>query len=229
VTFSLVGSIAATIIYVLTAVGLTGLFALMVVESFGIPPIPSEIILPFTGYLVVTGVFPLLPAIALALVGGLVGSFAAYAVGRWWRARITGVGFGPFRLEERHLARVDRWFDQHGEGTVLFARMVPVVRSYVSYPAGSARMSPARFGVFTLLGTTPFTLALIYAGIVLGAHWRVVEGTFQYLDYLLIALLIAAVVYFLVIYFERIRKADAAAAASAPTGTPPPASPPPSP
>ena len=218
-TFSLVGTIAGSIIYILTTVGLTGLFALMVVESFGIPPIPSEIILPFTGFLVVTGVFPLYPAIAIALAGGLIGSFAAYAVGRWWRDRITGVGFGPFRLQERHLARIDRWFALHGESTVLLSRMVPVIRSYISYPAGSARMEPVRFGVFTLVGTIPFSLGLIYAGMLLGVHWTQVEADFQYLDYLLIALVAAVVVYFVVLYFERVRRADALAEATSSAGS----------
>ncbi len=117
-TFTLIGTVAGSIIFILTTIGLPGLLALMIVESFGIPPIPSEIILPFTGFLIVTGVFPLIPAVLLALAGGLIGSYAAFAVGWWWRERITGIGIGPIRLEERHLARVDRWFSKHGEGTV---------------------------------------------------------------------------------------------------------------
>jgi membrane protein DedA with SNARE-associated domain len=204
--FSLLGPIADAVIFILTTVGLTGLFVLMVVESFGIPPIPSEVILPFTGYLIAIGVFPLVPAVAIALVGGLLGSFAAYAGGRWWRARITGLGLGPFRIRERHLARVDEWFARHGELTVGLARMVPVARSYISYPAGSARMSPTRFGVFTLLGTLPFTLGLIYAGMLLGSHWVVVERQLAILDYLFLALVVAGAVYLLVLFVQWSRR-----------------------
>jgi membrane protein DedA with SNARE-associated domain len=227
--FTLVGSLAAAIIFVLTTVGLTGLFALMVVESFGIPPIPSEVILPFTGFLIATGVFPLVPAIAVALAGALVGSFVAYAVGRWWRDRITGLGIGPLRLEERHLARVDRWFAVHGEVAVGLARMVPVIRSYISYPAGTARMSPVRFGAFTLLGSIPFTLALVYAGILLRAHWAVVEREFEFLDYLLLALVVAGAVYVFVLYVAWSRRDRAEEAATAPVPAPTKETPPPAP
>ncbi len=146
--FSIVGTVADVIVTILTTVGLAGLFGLMVVESFGVPPLPSEVILPFAGFLVATGVFPLGPTIAVALAGALVGAFIAYAAGRWWRERVTQIGIGPIRLEERHLVRMDDWFARHGEVTVALARLVPVVRSYISYPAGSARMPPVRFGVY---------------------------------------------------------------------------------
>ncbi|MGD0249305.1 MAG: hypothetical protein ABSB97_00200, partial [Thermoplasmata archaeon] len=91
-TFSLIGSVVDIITTILTTVGLPGLFALMVVESIGIPPIPSEVVLPFTGFLVAEGTFSLGGSLAVALAGGLVGSFTAYAIGRWWRERITGLG-----------------------------------------------------------------------------------------------------------------------------------------
>jgi membrane protein DedA with SNARE-associated domain len=206
--FSIIGTLAAWIILVLTTVGLAGLFALMIVESFGLPPIPSEVILPFTGYLVVTGVFPLVPAIGVALAGSLVGSFAAYAVGRWWRDHLLRIGIGPVRLRASHLDRVDGWFRRHGEVTVGLARMAPVIRSYISYPAGTARMNPVRFGTFTLLGSVPFTLALIYAGMLLGAHWRIVEREFQLLDYGLLALVVAAAAYFFVLYYRARQRAE---------------------
>lgn len=167
----------------------------MAVESFGLPPLPSEVILPFAGFLVVDGTFSFAGAVSVALVGGLLGSYAAYAVGRWWRHRITGLGVGHLRLESRHLERVDRYFARHGEPTVGLARMVPVIRSYISYPAGTARMEPTRFGIYTLLGSVPFTLALIYAGTVLQRNWSVLSSYFVYLDYPLIALVVVVVVF----------------------------------
>jgi membrane protein DedA with SNARE-associated domain len=167
----------------------------MVVESFGLPPIPSEVILPFTGFLVAEGTFSFGSALAVALAGGLLGAYAAYAVGRWWRQRITGLGVGRLRLEQRHLDRMDRFFSRHGEVTVGVSRLVPVVRSYISYPAGTAKMEPARFGVYTLLGSVPFAFALIYAGIWLGHDWTVISSYFSILDYVLIALVAVVVVY----------------------------------
>jgi membrane protein DedA with SNARE-associated domain len=197
VTFSILGSVTDLITNVMTTIGIPGLFALMVVESFGIPPIPSEVILPFTGFLVAEGTFSLGWALAAALAGSLVGSFAAYAVGRWWRHRILGLGIGRLRLEPRHLERVDRYFARRGEVTVALSRLLPVIRSYISYPAGTARMEPVRFGVYTLLGAIPFTLALVYAGMVLRSNWDLVRSYFTYLDIPLAALVVVVVVFLL--------------------------------
>src|SRR5579863_10543909 len=101
--FSLVGEVVNLVIWVLSTIGLPGLFALMVVESFGLPPIPSEVILPFSGFLIAEGTFPLGPTIAIALAGGLVGSYLGYALGRWGRHRITGLGLGALRIQPSHL------------------------------------------------------------------------------------------------------------------------------
>jgi membrane protein DedA with SNARE-associated domain len=196
-TFSLIGSVAEFITTVLTTVGLPGLFALMVVESFGLPPVPSEIILPFSGFLVAQGTFSLGGSLVAALAGGLVGSFAAYAVGRLWRDRITGLGIGRLRLEARHLDRMDRFFARRGELTVGITRLVPVLRSYISYPAGTAKMPPVRFGVYTLLGSIPFTLALVYAGMMLRSNWSAVSSYFRYIDILLVATVLFVVAYLL--------------------------------
>ena len=193
--FSLIGSVSDIIVTILETIGLPGLFALMAVESFGLPPLPSEVILPFTGFLVAGGTFSFAGATSVALAGALVGAFAAYAVGRWWRERITGLGLGRLRLEPRHLERVDRWFSRHGESTVGLSRMVPVIRSYISYPAGTARMEPVRFGVYTVLGSIPFTVALIYAGMLLQHNWTVVSTDLAYLNYPLIALVIVVVIF----------------------------------
>ena len=193
--FSFIGSVSDVVVTVLRSVGLPGLLALMAVESFGIPPLPSEVILPFTGFLVADGTFSFADAASVAVLGGLLGAFAAYAVGRWWRHRITGLGVGRLRLEPRHLERVDRYFARHGESTVGLSRMVPVVRSYISYPAGTARMEPVRFGVYTVLGSIPFTVALIYAGTVLRSNWTTVSADLAYLNYPLIALVVLVAVF----------------------------------
>jgi len=231
VTFSILGSVTDLITNVMTTIGIPGLFALMVVESFGIPPIPSEVILPFTGFLVAEGTFSFGWALTAALAGALVGSFAAYAVGRWWRQRILGLGIGRLRLEPRHLDRVDRYFARRGEITVALSRLVPVIRSYISYPAGTARMEPVRFGVYTLLGAIPFTLALIYAGMVLRSNWDVVRSYFTYLDIPLAALVVIVVVFLLLQIVGVLepgwppRRTHPQAPASS-TGVPPPGNPP---
>ncbi len=194
-TFSVVESLVNLVVWVLTTVGLPGLLALMVASSFGFPPVPSEAILPFTGFLIADGTFSLGWALAATFAGILIGSYAAYAVGRWWRDRITRIGVGRLRLEPRHLERVDRFFARHGESAVAIFRNVPVLLSYISYPAGTARMSPTRFGVYTLVGSLPYTLAFIYAGFVLRSNWVTVSSYFAYLDIPFFALLAFVVVY----------------------------------
>jgi membrane protein DedA with SNARE-associated domain len=207
VTFSLVGTVISLIVTALTAGGLTALFALMVVESFGVPPLPSEIILPFAGFLVGMGVFPLVPTIVVALAGALVGAFIAYAVGRWWRQHLIRIRIGPLGLRERHLTRMDDWFSRHGEVTVAVCRSLPVVRAYISYPAGTARMPPVRFGVYTLLGSIPWSLALIYAGIVLGHRWTVVQTYLGPLDDVVYALIALGAIYLVVLFWKARRRA----------------------
>ncbi len=194
-SISIVGSVVGIITTVLGTIGLAGLFALMVVESFGIPPLPSEVILPFSGFLIAEGTFSLYGTIFAALAGGLVGSFIAYAVGRWGREWITKPRPAGLRLSPEQLGRVDRWFQRRGDWVVGVARMLPIVRSYISYPAGFAEMSPTRFGIYTLLGSTPFTLALLYAGIVLRSDWGAITPWFNLLDDAAIAAIALIVIY----------------------------------
>ena len=196
-TFSLIGSVAEFITTVLTTVGLPGLFALMVVESFGLPPVPSEIILPFTGFLVAEGTFSLGGSLVAALAGGLVGSFAAYAVGRLWRKRITGFGFGRLRLEPRHLERMDRFFARRGELTVALARLVPVVRAYISYPAGNGQDAAGPFRSVHPARRDSLHRRAVYAGMVLQSNWMAVSSSFRYMDILLVATVLFVAVYLL--------------------------------
>jgi membrane protein DedA with SNARE-associated domain len=203
--FSLIGSVAGLIILVLGTIGLPGLFALETVESFGIPPLPSEVILPFAGYLVAEGAFPFYGALAAAVLGGLVGAYVAYAIGRWWRHRIEKLRVGPFRLEPRHLEAMDRFFARHGEVAVALARLVPVVRAYISYPAGTAEMRPVRFGVYTTVGLVPFAVAFLYLGVVLRSQWPLVESLFRWFDYAAVGLVALGAVYLYLVFTNRLR------------------------
>ncbi len=211
-TIPLVETVVSVILTVLRDGGLPALVALMAVESFGIPPLPSEIILPFAGFLVAQQDYPFAAAVGAALLGGVIGAYAAYVVGRWGRHLLVG---GPrfLRLEERHLAAMDRWFERRGEGTVLIARLVPVVRSYISYPAGASRMEPARFGIYTAIVAAPFTAAFIYAGVLLGNDWSQIIPYLQYADYAGVVLVVLALVY----VFLRWRSDRRTAGAGAPT------------
>ena len=196
-SFSIVPAIVNLVTTVLSTVGLPGLFALMVVESFGLPFFPSEVVLPFSGFLVVEGVFPFWGALVAALLGDLTGALLAYAVGRGWRHRLAGLGIGHFRIDPQHLDRMDRFFARRGEIAVVAARLVPVLRGYIGYPAGTARMHPGRFVAFTLIGSTPFALGFIYAGMVLRSDWNLISQWFQVLDIAFVAVVVAVVLYFI--------------------------------
>jgi membrane protein DedA with SNARE-associated domain len=208
--------VVSAITYVLRLGGYPGLFGLMAVESFGIPPIPSEVILPFTGFLVAMGLMSFGAALATSVAGALVGCFVAYAVGRWGRDWISTRAPPRLRLDPRHLARMDQWFAQHGEGLVAVARLIPLVRAYVSYPAGTAEMNPVKFGVFTFFGGLPFIAGLIYAGTVLRSHWNVLVPYFNYADYAIV-IGIAAFLVWLFLRWHREYRLARAPPASGPT------------
>ena len=191
----LVELVVSIITAVLIAGGLPALAALMSVESFGIPPLPSEVILPFAGFLVAQGTYSYGAALGFAVLGGLVGSYAAYAVGRWGRHLLVRPNAKYLKVEERHLNRMDGWFSRYGEVTVAGARLLPIVRSYISYPAGTARMEPVRFGVYTTVGSIPFTAALIYAGVLLGKNWDRIQPVFSILDDIAVVVIVAVAAY----------------------------------
>ncbi len=218
----LVEDAVALILAVLGAAGLAGLAGLMAVESFGLPPLPGEVILLFAGFLVADGAYSFAAAFLTALLGSLAGSLLAYWAGRDARGWIFPVGRAPrLPVDPQDVERLDGWFRRHGDGTVAFARLVPVVRSYVSYPAGAARMPVPKFTLFTAAGAAPFTLVLLYAGVRLGAAWNSLLPYFDYLDDAAVAaiVLIAAV---LAVEWAR-RRSGRSRAPSAHPGAEPPA------
>ncbi len=182
----IIQEVVSGITWVLRLGGYPGLFGLMTVESFGIPPIPSEVILPFTGFLIAMGILTFGGALLTAEVGALLGAFLAYAVGRWGRNWITTRAPARLRIDPRHLARVDDWFARHGQVMVAVARMLPVVNAYISYPAGTAEMNPVKFGAFTVIGGIPFIAGLLYAGVLLRKHWNILVPYFNYADYAIV-------------------------------------------
>lgn len=184
--------------------GLPGVFALMALSSACIP-IPSEVVMLFAGFAVadptqsashhhmtMTGV------ILAGLLGTMVGSWLAYAVGRGGRLELFERHGAKLHMGPAQIERADRFFQRYGDSTVLFGRMIPLVRAFVSLPAGIARMPFGRFTVFSLIGTLPWVVALAFAGHALGSDWTSVRKGFEYLDYAIVALLVVGVLYALV-------------------------------
>ena len=155
---------------VLLPFGLLGVFVGMLLESAAIP-IPSEVLLPFAGYLVARGVAGWLEAGVAALAGGTAGSILSYAVAYWGGRALLRRLVRPHELE-----RAERWFRRYGDMTVFFGRLVPGVRTYVSLPAGLARMPFGRFVLYSILGALPWTVLFMALGYAAGSRWTVVAG-----------------------------------------------------
>jgi membrane protein DedA with SNARE-associated domain len=181
--------------------GLPGIFALMAISSACIP-LPSEVVMLFAGFAVADPAqsaahhhMTLTGVILAGLAGTMVGSWIAYAVGRGGRLELLERHGGKLHMGPAQIARADRWFQRYGEATVLFGRLVPLVRAFVSLPAGVAKMPLVRFTVLSLLGAIPWTVGLALAGHAVGGDWTSVRKGFEYVDYAIVALVIVGIVY----------------------------------
>jgi membrane protein DedA with SNARE-associated domain len=182
------------------AVGLLGVFVLMLLESACVP-VPSEAIMLFAGFNVSEGNMTLLGIVVAGVAGNLVGSWLAWAAGYYGRLELLEKN-RLIHINPKHLALADRWFQRHGDATVFFTRMIPIVRTFISLPAGVARMPFWRFTVLTLAGCVPWVLALALLGRAVGDNWEKWRDYLHYLDYPIALALLAAVVW-LVIRWRR--------------------------
>jgi len=192
---SLVELLGRFVIAVISQAGYPGIVLLMGIESACIP-LPSEIIMPFSGYLVYTGRFKLAWVALAGAVGCNVGSLVAYYVGALG-GRPLAEKYGRYVLVTRHdLELADRWFARYGDWAVFFARLLPVVRTFIALPAGVARMNFLRFNLYTFLGSLPWCLALAYAGLKLGERWTILRQYFHRFDTAIVLLIVIAGAWF---------------------------------
>ncbi len=184
-------------VHVIGDLGLAGIFVLTIAESACIP-IPSEATMLFAGFNVSEGHFALWQAVGIGVAGELVGSTIAYSIGYFGRIDLVEKHGKKIHITPARLAWADRWFARHGEATVFFARMVPVVRAFVSLPAGVARMPYPRFALFTVAGCTPWLLGLALIGHAAGDNWKQWRHYIGYLDYVALAAIVVGIVYLVV-------------------------------
>ncbi len=183
------------IIAVISGSGYAGIVLLMAIESACIP-LPSEVIMPFSGYLVSTGRFNLWAVAVAGALGCNLGSLVAYYVGAWG-GRPLVERYGRYALVSRHdLEMADRFFARYGEWAVFIARLLPVVRTFIALPAGISRMNVWRFHLYTFLGSLPWCLVLAYLGLKLGPRYTILREYFHRFDAALGLLIVAAVVWF---------------------------------
>jgi membrane protein DedA with SNARE-associated domain len=182
--------------------GLPGIFLLMVLESACIP-IPSEATMLFAGFNVSDGEYALWAPVLVATAANVVGSWIAYAVGYYGRVDLIEKHGGKLLIRKHHLDVADRWFARHGEATVFFSRLLPVVRTFISLPAGVAKMPFWRFTVFTALGCLPWMLLLTVIGREAGDNWESWKNSLHYVDYAVVAAIVAGIAYLVV---RRVRR-----------------------
>ena len=200
------------IINVIGDIGLAGVAFLVALESI-VPPIPSEVVLLLTGSNVETGRFGLIPAILLSTVGSVVGALVLYLLGLWLSAERMErliARLGRFvGLKQKDVDRGFRWFERHGSLVVFFGRLIPLVRSVVSIPAGAERMNLVRFVSLTALGSAIWNTVWIVAGNALGAGWKRAERWADLIQYVAIGLIAVG----LVVLVVRARRRSAARSA----------------
>jgi membrane protein DedA with SNARE-associated domain len=180
----------------ISSTGLPAVFILMTLES-ACMPIPSEAIMLFAGSSVAAGELTLFGVVTAGVLGNLAGSWIAYAVGYYGRLDLLEKN-KLIHISPRHLKWADDWFQRYGSATVFFSRMLPIVRTFISLPAGVAKMPFWRFTTYTLLGSIPWVLALALIGKAVGENWEEWREHLHYLDYVVVLAVIALIAYLVI-------------------------------
>ena len=206
-----ISALSVFIVAVISKVGYGGILLLMAIESACIP-LPSEVIMPFSGYLVHTGRFNLFWVATFGALGCNLGSLIAYYLG-YYGGRPLVERYGSYIfLSHKELDWADHFFARHGDRTVFISRLLPVVRTFIALPAGIARMPQWRFHVYTFLGSWPWCLALAYVGMRLGEKWDTdprLKMWFHRFDALIALVLLTGIVWFVWSHWQhRIRAAE---------------------
>jgi membrane protein DedA with SNARE-associated domain len=191
---------------VIDKLGLVGVFLLMVGESACLP-IPSEGTMLFAGFNVAEGEYSLFLLTLVGVSANVVGSWIAYGVGYFGRVDLIEKHGRKVLIKPHHLKKADDWFERYGDATVFFSRMLPIIRTFISLPAGVARMPFWRFTVLTALGCIPWVFLLAFIGKEAGDNWENWKEHLHYIDYAVIAAIAVGVVW-LFVRWRRRRGAD---------------------
>ncbi|OGY27137.1 MAG: hypothetical protein A2Z11_03210 [Candidatus Woykebacteria bacterium RBG_16_43_9] len=190
-----IGLIVAWVVDVISSLGYLGIFITMAIESASIP-LPSEIIMPFSGFLVSQGKFNFYLVITAGGAGNLFGSILMYALGYWGQETFVKRfvrGWGRILISEHELIRGEKWFRRYGDFIVFTSRVLPVARTFISLPAGIAKVDFKKFCAFTLAGSMAWSAFLTFIGVKLGDNWSILEPIFRKFDiaFMLLAIIVA--------------------------------------
>jgi membrane protein DedA with SNARE-associated domain len=194
ITASLTGPLVDFATNVIGDLGVAGIFVLMLLDSACIPT-SSEAIMLFAGFKVADGRFTLLEIVIAGVAGNLVGSWLAYGVGYYGRIELLKQHGKWLHIGPKQIAWADRWFERYGDATVFFSRMLPVIRTFISLPAGVARMPFWRFTILTTLGCIPWVLAWAIVGKQVGSDWKNLQEKLHYVDYAIVAAIVMGIAY----------------------------------
>lgn len=199
----MVEKIIEIVIFALDKTGYIGTFVAMALESACIP-IPSEAILPFGGYLSFTGRLSLPFVIIVGTLGGTIGSLGSYYIGKIGGRPLVEKYAEKLRLSRSHIEKSDYYFSKYGEKIVFFSRLLPIIRTFISLPAGISKMEVKKFVIYTLLGSSIWSIILGYAGYKMGENWIIIRQWFHFADIALVAIVVIFVFYKL--FYKKISK-----------------------
>lgn len=192
----IISAISLWALGLIKSTGYAGIFVLSALESCAIP-IPSEIVIPFSGFLAVSGRFNLWLVVLIATIANLAGSVILFWIGRsggrWFLER-----YGKYVLIRKHdMEKGDEWFKKYGTKTIFWGRMLPVVRTFISLPAGVSGMNFYRFSLYTFLGSLPWNTGLALIGYKTGENWDILHGYFRKLDIFIILLIVVLAIWYI--------------------------------
>lgn len=202
---AIIETLAGFVIELISTFGYFGIFLTMAIESACIP-LPSEVIMPFAGYLVYEGELNFWLVSLTGALGNLAGSLVAYWVGlKGGRPFLEK--YGKWVLITRHdLDMSERWFTRHGKSTVFFTRMMPVIRTFISFPAGMSHMKLSTFSIYTFLGALPWCIFLTYVGMKLGENWDTLGTYFHKFDIVIGIVLVLAIAWYVRRHLKLLKK-----------------------
>ncbi len=201
----LLASLFLALVTIISSIGYLGIFLLMILESM-ILPVPSELVMPFAGFLIAEGKMGFLWVIVFSTLGSLIGSLLSYYLGRIGGNKLVFKSGRYFLLNKEHLLKTEKWFSKKGGITIFIGRFIPVVRHFISIPAGIGKMNLKKFIIYTLLGAGIWNTFLTYLGFLLGKNW---EKVLQYSDYVsfgILAIIILVIGYFVLRRIGKKRK-----------------------